>query len=432
MAICLFEDLSISTLFPLTHLHPDFDLRCGIFTGRERVQQYFAGEDLTLFTRMGLVDVMKERSGVPVNTTTPADLYIAGTTLLLPPLAHAIREHRGEDMLFVAGDVLLAATVVSDGLREKVQHWLKTALLREELSSSPHARPSVKEFGAPVLQVEGTMLRYPWDLIAWNATALAADADFFMLETVDPSAHIAGSAELLQPDHIFIGPDASVGSGAVLDAGGGPIVIDSGAVVMPQAVILGPAYIGPHSRIKVGAKIYGETSIGPWCKVGGEVEGTIFHSYANKQHDGFVGHSYFAPWTNLGADTNTSDLKNNYSAIRVTLEGRSHDTGRMFLGTIMADHAKCGINTMFNTGTTVGVGCNVYGGGFPPKYLPSFSWGGPEGVEEYDFDRFRQTAAAVMQRRDRTLTEAEHRLLRDVFVATSAQRRPTSPHPERT
>lgn len=422
MAICLFEDLSTSTLLPLTHLHPDLDLRCGIFTSRERAQQYFAGEELMLFTRMGLVEVMSERSGLPVNTGS-ADLYLNGAALLHPTLAHLMREHRGQDMLFATGGTLLAACVVSDALQEKMQQWLKTALLREELTPSAQDRVDLAEFGVPVTVVDTTLLRFPWDLIDHNAASIGADAEFFMLGTVDPLAHLSPSAELVHPERIFIGPDATVGAGVVLDASEGPIVIDAGAVIMPQSTVLGPACIGAQSRVKVGAKIYGSTSIGPLCKVGGEVEGSIFHSCANKQHDGFVGHSYFAPWTNLGADTNTSDLKNNYSSIRVTLEGRSMDTGRMFLGTIMADHAKCGINTMFNTGTTVGVGCNVYGGDFPPKFLPSFSWGGAAGLEEYDFDRFCETAATVMQRRGQTLTEAERRLLRDVYAGTSAQRR---------
>ena len=422
MAICLFEDLSTSTLLPLTHLHPDFDLRCGIFTSRERAQQYFAGEELMLFTRMGLVEVMSERSGLPVNNGS-ADLYLNGAALLHPTFAHLIREYRGQDMLFASGGTLLAACVVSDTLQEKMQQWLKTALLREELTPSAQGRIDLAEFGVPVTLVDATLLRFPWDLIDHNTAAISADAEFFMLGTVDPLAQLSPSAELVHSERIFIGPDAIVGAGVVLDASEGSIVIDAGAVIMPQSTVIGPACIGAQSRVKVGAKIYGSTSIGPLCKVGGEVEGSIFHSCANKQHDGFVGHSYFAPWTNLGADTNTSDLKNNYSSIRVTLEGRSMDTGRLFLGTIMADHAKCGINTMFNTGTTVGVGCNVYGGDFPPKFLPSFSWGGAAGLEEYDFDRFCETAATVMQRRGQTLTEAERRLLRDVYAGTSAQRR---------
>ncbi|MBE0644523.1 MAG: transferase [Bacteroidetes bacterium] len=423
MAICLFEDLSISTLLPLTHLHPDFDLRCGIFTGRERVLQYFAGEKLLLSTRMGLVDVMSERTGLPVNTSDGADLYISGTALMRPALAHAIREHRGEDRLYTSGGILLAATVVSQALREKIHHWLKTGMLREELSSSSHSRPDLKEFAAPILEVESEALCFPWELIDRNASMIEADADFFMLGTIDPMGHMAASAELIRAERIFVGPDARIGAGSILDATEGPIIIDAGAVVMPQALVMGPAYIGPHTSIKAGAKIYRNTSIGPWCKVGGEVEDTIFHSFANKQHDGFVGHSYFAPWTNLGADSNTSDLKNNYSSIRVTLEAREHDTGRMFLGTIMADHSKCGINTMFNTGTVAGVGCNIHGGDFPPKFLPSFSWGGADGLQEYDFERFCATASIVMQRRGKHLTENERRLLRDVFVETSGQRR---------
>ncbi|MFZ1730226.1 MAG: GlmU family protein [Bacteroidota bacterium] len=422
MAICLFEDLSISTLLPLTHLNPDFDLRCGIFTGRERIQQYFAGEPLILYTRMGMVEAMSERTGLPVNTNDAADLYISGSTLLSPALVQAIGNHRNEDMFFASGEVLLAATVVSDWLREKIYQWLKAGLLREELSSSPHSRPDIKEFTTPVTQVAGDMVRFPWDLIEHNGAMIAVDAQSFALGSIASGAQIAVSAELINKENIFIGEEARIGAGAVLDASGGPIVIDTGAVIMPQAVIIGPAYIGQNSRIKIAAKIYENSSIGPWCKVGGEVEDVIFHSFSNKQHDGFVGHSYFASWTNLGADTNTSDLKNNYSPIRITLDGREHDTGRMFLGTIMADHAKCGINTMLNTGTVMGVGCNIYGGDFPPKFLPNFTWGGAGGLQEYDFDRFCETASVVMQRRERQFSECERRLCRDAFVETSRQR----------
>ncbi|MBN1447627.1 MAG: hypothetical protein JXA28_06820 [Bacteroidetes bacterium] len=422
MSICLFEDFSISTLLPLTHLHPDFDLRSGVFTLRERVGQYFENEALALFTRMGLSEVMAERTSLPVNNPTEPDVFINGSAILRSTLVHAIRESRGEDHLFTHHGILLAATVVSDQLREKLYSWLKTGLIREELVHSPHSHSSLEDFPAPLSEVEHGAFRFPWDLITWNRTLLEEDADFFMPGTVHPSANLATSVELIAADRIFIGADVRIGAGAVIDATDGPVIIESGVQILPQALIMGPAAVGRSSRVKAGAKLYGGTTIGPVCKVGGEVEDTLFHSYANKQHDGFVGHSYLGPWTNLGADTNTSDLKNNYSAIRVTLEGRSYDTGRMFLGTIMADHSKCGINTMFNTGTVVGVGCNIFGADFPPKFLPSFSWGGATGLEEYDFDRFASTASAVMARRDRPLTENERRLLRDVFVQTSAQR----------
>ncbi|MFA6234072.1 MAG: putative sugar nucleotidyl transferase, partial [Bacteroidota bacterium] len=216
MAICLFEDLSISSLLPLTHLNPDFDLRCGIFTGRERIQQYFSGEPLVLYTRMGMVDVVSERTGLPVNTDSPTELYINGTALLQPALAHAIREHRGEDMLFASGNILIAATVVSEALRKKIDHWLKSGLVHEELSSSPHSPPKLSEFAAPVTQVECDTVRFPWNLIDRNGPMITADAQFFMLGTVDPQAQLTGSVELIDARNIFIGPNARIGSGVVL------------------------------------------------------------------------------------------------------------------------------------------------------------------------------------------------------------------------
>lgn len=422
MSICLFEDFSISTLLPLTHVNPDFDLRSGIFTLRERIGKYFSDEALQLYTRLGLVEVMKERSGLSVNEEHEANLFISGNAILRPALVEVIRRHREKNVLFVHDGELLAVSARDSDVRTKLYQWLKTGLLREELVHWPTHDLDLSSFGIPIVEVDAGAFRYPWDLLAQNTTLLEDDAVFFALGTVDASASVASSAELVHSEGIHVAADARIGAGAILDATDGPVIIDEGAVVMPQALIMGPAYIGRASRIKAGAKIYEGTTVGPVCKVGGEVEESIFHSYANKQHDGFLGHSYLAAWTNLGADTNTSDLKNNYSEIRVTLEGREYHTGTMFLGSILADHSKCGINTMFNTGTVAGVGCNMYGGDFPPKFLPSFSWGGASGLAEYDFDRFADTAAAVMKRRDRTLTEHERRLLRDVFVHTSGQR----------
>jgi UDP-N-acetylglucosamine diphosphorylase/glucosamine-1-phosphate N-acetyltransferase len=422
MAICLFEDVSISTLLPLTHVNPDFDLRSGIFTLRTRLLQYFDREPMQLYTRMGLAPVMEERSGLPVNHRDAADLFVSGSAVLRPEMVHRIRAHRGQDRVFVHGGRMMAATVASDALREKIYAWLTSGLLREELVHHPGTLPDLERFEADIEELPTAPFTYPWDLLSHNTQLLLDDAAFFPLGHVDDSAGVANSAELVRPGDISVGADARIGPGAVLDASDGPVIIDAGAVIMPQALLMGPAYIGRDSRIKAGAKIYEGSTVGPVCKVGGEVEETIFHSYANKQHDGFVGHSYFAPWTNVGADSNTSDLKNNYSRIRVTLEGRGHDTGLHFLGTVMADHSKCGINTMFNTGTVVGVGCNIFGGDFPPKFLPSFSWGGAAGVTEHDFTRFAETASVVMQRRNKALTDAERHLLHEVFVHTAGQR----------
>jgi UDP-N-acetylglucosamine diphosphorylase/glucosamine-1-phosphate N-acetyltransferase len=192
---------------------------------------------------------------------------------------------------------------------------------------------------------------------------------------------------------------------------------------MAGAAIEGPACVGAESRIKMLAKIYGGSTIGPACKVGGEVKDSIIHAYSNKQHDGYLGHSYVGQWCNLGAGTNTSDLKNNYSTVRVAVEGREVDTGSLFAGLFMGDHSMCGINTMFNTGTVVGVGSNVFGGGFPPKDIPAFAWGGAGGLAEHDFEKFCQSAARIMARRRCEFTAAQRTLLEYVFHQTRARRR---------
>ena len=172
----------------------------------------------------------------------------------------------------------------------------------------------------------------------------------------------------------------------------------------------------------MGARIYGETSIGPGCKIGGEIAETIVHGFSNKQHEGFVGHSYLGEWVNLGAGTDTSDLKNNYSTVRVRLHREIVDSGEMFVGLFMGDHSKCGIGTTFNTGTVVGTCCNIFGSDYPPKYIPSFLWGGSAGFEEHDPDRALETARRAMRRRGREPGAELEAVLRKVYEITSDSR----------
>jgi UDP-N-acetylglucosamine diphosphorylase/glucosamine-1-phosphate N-acetyltransferase len=192
---------------------------------------------------------------------------------------------------------------------------------------------------------------------------------------------------------------------------------------MANASLQGPVYVGAKSAIKMGAKIYEGTSIGEVCKVGGEVEETIIHSYSNKQHEGFLGHAYLGQWVNIGADSNNSDLKNNYGTVKVYVDGEMVDSGLMFVGLTMGDHAKCGINTMFNTGTVVGVMSNVFGSGYPEKFIPSFTWGGVEGMETYDIDKALEVARRVMARRKTALPAAQEKMLRQVFAMTASERK---------
>jgi UDP-N-acetylglucosamine diphosphorylase/glucosamine-1-phosphate N-acetyltransferase len=208
----------------------------------------------------------------------------------------------------------------------------------------------------------------------------------------------------------------------VIDASDGPVALGDGAVVMPNAVIIGPAWIGPKALIKVGAKIYGGSSIGRHSKAGGEIEGSVIMPFTNKAHEGFLGHSYLGSWVNLGADTNTSDLKNTYGPVKAWSDGTLLDTGLQFLGLMMGDHSKSGINVMFDTGTVAGVCCNLYGAGLPPKSIPSFSWGEPGRYATYRVDDCIGTMKRVMARRNVEPDEAYLGLVRSVFNSTAAER----------
>jgi UDP-N-acetylglucosamine diphosphorylase/glucosamine-1-phosphate N-acetyltransferase len=265
------------------------------------------------------------------------------------------------------------------------------------------------------------MVSRMWHLIEDLPGAVLRDQWMYTDWQNKVGADIQTGALLVHPDQIYLAPGTTIRPGALLNAEAGPIILAQGAAVLEGAIVRGPCYIGPHSQIKVAARVQGLV-MGPHCKVGGEVESTVIHSYSSKAHDGYLGNSYLGQWCNLGADTNTSNLKNDYGLIKLYSEalGRFENTGRQFLGLFMGDHSKCGINTMFNTGTVVGVFCNIFGAGYPPLYIPSFSWGGAGGLRTYHLRKALQVARAVMQRRDKVLTEAERTLLTDLFEVSTA------------
>jgi UDP-N-acetylglucosamine diphosphorylase/glucosamine-1-phosphate N-acetyltransferase len=224
-------------------------------------------------------------------------------------------------------------------------------------------------------------------------------------------------------DQLFVHPNAMV-NGAIINTTTGPVFIDAHAEVMEGAMIRGPFYLGQHSHVKMGAKIYGATTIGPGSKFGGEISNCVIQGYSNKAHDGFIGNALIGEWCNLGADTNCSNLKNNYSEVQIFEYGQDKyvNTGLTFCGLIMGDHAKCGINTMFNTGTVVGVGANIFGGDFPEKHIPSFMWGGAAGWQEYQLDKMLETASKVLERRQLTLLPEMRAMLTEVFQLTAQYR----------
>jgi UDP-N-acetylglucosamine diphosphorylase/glucosamine-1-phosphate N-acetyltransferase len=257
---------------------------------------------------------------------------------------------------------------------------------------------------------------------------MAMNFDFGLLPKNNAIAALHSSNTVIgNPELLFVHETAKVYA-TTFNTLDGPIYIDGDAEVMEGSHIRGGFYLGEHATLKLGTKIYGATTIGPQCKVGGEVSNSIFYGHSNKAHDGFVGNSLIGEWCNLGADTNTSNLKNNYSNVSIWSYEKADfaDTGLTFCGLIMGDHSKCGINTMFNTGTVTGVNANIFGGGFPDKHIPSFSWGGPEGWEEYNPEKAFATIHKVMQRRSQTLTDSMRALLVYIYEETASHRNSAS------
>jgi UDP-N-acetylglucosamine diphosphorylase/glucosamine-1-phosphate N-acetyltransferase len=262
-------------------------------------------------------------------------------------------------------------------------------------------------------------IRRPWDIFSLNDQVLRAD--YATLTAGRTSAPIPEGVIAINAGEIFIEPKARLLPGTILNASGGPVYIDNEAEVMEGCMLRGPMSLGYHAVLKMGTRVYSGTTIGPSCVVGGEVSNVVFFANSNKGHDGFLGHAVIGEWCNLGADTNCSNLKNNYDEVKVWDEyvQKSVKTGLTFCGLIMGDHSKCGINTMFNTGIITGVSCNIWGTGFPEKFIPSFTWGGTESSVTYDFDRAMETAMRMMARRNKKLSEADRKVLKHVFENTS-------------
>ncbi len=293
----------------------------------------------------------------------------------------------------------------------------------EQISSSLKDVLSKNDFPElPMKEISVTVIDYPWDLITYNNEEIIKDFKKLCNES-ENHIHDYPGVYFLNKESIFLGKDVKIKPGAVLDAEDGPIFIGKNVQIQHHATIQGPAFIGENSIVKMNATIYHNTSIGKVSKVGGEIENTIIHSYSNKQHNGFLGNSYLGSWVNLGAGTTNSDLKNNYGTIRVQINNEMIESGKQFVGLTMGDHSKAAINTSFNTGAVVGVSSNIFGGTFPPRYIPSFSWGGSEALTTYDIDRSIEVAERVMQRRNVVLTDIDKELFRTVFRLTEKERR---------
>ncbi|HTR81254.1 MAG TPA: GlmU family protein [Bacteroidota bacterium] len=412
-SICIFEDTHFPRLLPLVHFRPVYNLRCGAFSLKEKVERFFPGTPISLHCRQYLTDVVRLRSPKSsVNKFTASSyLFINGRTLVDSNFVKAVRAADRSDAVFVTKGQLVAARVSGKNLSRLIE-------VEHEVLSLDHFP------GIPQREIEASLISYPWELVSQNASQLHKDCSILLkgARGKKMKGKISHGVEILNKEDVMVGEGSFIKPGVVIDAEGGPVCIGKRVTIMPHATIIGPAYIGDGTTIKVGAKIYEDTTIGPMCKVGGEVEASIIHGYSNKQHDGFLGHSYIGSWVNLGAGTTNSDLKNNYGTVRVVINGESIDSREQFVGVTIGDHSKTAINTLLNSGTVVGVACNVFGSGFPPGFIPSFAWG-MTAATVHDCDKAIATARRAMSRRGVTLSEAEVELFKKIFDATEIERR---------
>jgi UDP-N-acetylglucosamine diphosphorylase/glucosamine-1-phosphate N-acetyltransferase len=409
MQVVLYED-GLHRLFgPLTLLRSEFDLRCGALLLREKIERRLPNRPCVLLPRSELKDLVAEECpGRGADALGDSrTLLLSGRVVADDRLVAAVSGLTGERVLTAGGRVVGA--VIERDVRARVR--------AVELSGG-----EVTALGlGQTVELPARVASYPWELVQLTAAEISADAPYVGRLGVN-EAVVQPGAHLIEPGRMILGSGSEIGAGAVLDARAGEILIGRDVVVMPHATIAGPAAIGNGSIVKVGAKIYGGTSIGPTCKVGGEIEGSTLHSFSNKQHEGFLGHSYVGSWANLGAATDTSDLKNNYSPVTVEIGGAAIDTGSTFVGSTIGDHTKTAIGTKLTTGAVVGVFCNVISFGFAPKSLPSFSWGTPEGYVVHDIEKAIETARRVMARRGVALTPALESIVRRAFDAARGQR----------
>ena len=412
MQLCIFEDIYFDRLEPLIFTRPTYDLICGVNSIRAKIIRAYPEIKYSLHCRPYLEQVVKNKNPlVDVNKIEDNECLFINGRILAPANMAEIVPLSGEDKLYVSNGTVVAARVSGKKL--------------DEVKSNLSDLFSNGDFdGLTSEQVDIKHIDYIWDLINNNRSQMQSDFDFLLKNKKNLIlGKVYDGAHLIEKDCIFIEEGVLIKPGAVLDASEGPIYIDKNATVFPNSVIQNGVYIGESSQVKSGAVIHDNVSISRICKVGGEVEDSIFLPYTNKQHSGFIGHGYLGSWVNLGADTNCSDLKNNYGSVRVYVNGDMVDSGTQFLGVTMGDHSKTSINTMFNTGTVVGFSCNIFGAGFPSKYLPSFSWGGSTAITTYDIQRSIETARRVMLRRNQVMTEHDEKLFRKIFDLTAKERR---------
>ena len=390
MNYILFDESIVRTnLLPLTFMRPVADIRVGILTIREKWEKQLKAKTSSL-TENYLTPkfpIIRENENVLIN----------GSVCPNEEVISAIKNLK-KNQIILFNDTIIALHVM-EGELDKIGESSSEGIEEIKLSDPP------------------LKINHTWEIFSKNDIAIRED--FTLLTKGRKSQKLSGTNRVFGENEIFVEKGAKVEC-AILNATTGPIYIGKDAEIMEGATIRGPFALCDGAQVKMAAKIYGPTTIGPYCRVGGEINNSVLFGFSNKAHDGFMGHSVIAEWCNLGADTNTSNLKNTYDNVRLWSYGKQTfvDTHLQFCGLIMGDHSKCAIDTQFNTGTVVGVSANIFGSGLQRNFIPSFTWGGTSGHTNYDIKKALKVAEIVFKRRHRTLDDIEKELLTNVYSIT--------------
>lgn len=405
IGVIIYEDEKWYDLYPISLSRPTFDIRVGALTILEKWKSVLPVETISVKTRDYLEKIILEKYIWLTEALPDANktfLLINGRTLPHQQIVNLLDD-------------------LTPGAGVKVGDEIAVALLDKESVKKWIAGEPLQNLVNDFLIAEGhPLIYYLWNLIHINKEEIISDMR--RLRYLERHIPREGLYQKVLGNEVYTVGEPEIGPFVTLDSRDGPIVIFDGTKIQPNVYIQGPAIIGKNSLIKASARIYEGTTIGPVCKVAGEIEESIFIGYSNKQHHGFLGHAYVGEWVNIGAGTTNSDLKNNYSTVKVTLPHKTIDTGLMFVGSFIGDHVKIGIQSMLNTGTVIGIGTNLFGGGFPPKFIPSFVWGGENSFTEHQFEKFLETARQVMGRRKIEMTPFYEFMLRTVFDKTKSTR----------
>ena len=389
MNYILFDGTVRNALLPFTYTKPVADIRIGILTIREK------WEKLLGFTTTTLTEEYLEEKYPMVELEQ--NILINASFSPTIALIEKVKNLKENQAIFKNEEVIAFFTNES----------------QEVVNFENYEQ---EEFIFDLLQIKNT-----WDIFSLNDQAISDD--FELITKGRKSQPIPVGVHCINKKNIFIEEGAEILFSS-LNASKGPIYIGKDSLIMEGSLIRGPFSLGEHSVIKMGAKIYGATTVGPHCTVGGEVNNSMLMKYSNKGHDGYLGNSVLGEWCNLGAGTNNSNLKNNYAEVKLWSyeTERFAKTGLQFCGLMMGDHSKCAINTMFNTGTVIGVSANIYGSNFPRNFIPSFSWGGAAGFTTYQINKAKETADLVLKRKNLEFNEVEQRILEHVFEITEKYR----------